>query len=164
MTRDPGRGAHLVRLEVNGRSVEAEAEPRLTLADFLRDRLGLTGTHLGCEHGVCGSCTVLVDGLPVRSCLMFAVQADGSSVATVEGLARGDTLHPLQRAFHEEGALQCGFCTPGFLMTAVAFLEGRDSATEEEIREAIAGNLCRCTGYAGIVHAIERAFAQRRDA
>jgi len=144
--------------------VELETEPRQTLADFLRERMGLTGTHLGCEHGVCGTCTVLVDGLSVRSCLMLAVQADATRVVTVEGLAEGDKLHPLQRAFHEEGALQCGFCTPGFLMTAVAFVEGRDSATDDEIREAIAGNLCRCTGYASIVHAITKALADRRQA
>jgi aerobic carbon-monoxide dehydrogenase small subunit len=150
-----------VNIEVNGRPVRWEVEPRVTLADFLREHLGLTGTHLGCEHGVCGSCTILLDGLPVRSCLMFAVQADGSAVTTVEGLSDGHDLHPLQRAFHEEGALQCGFCTPGLLMTALAFVENHQEATEHEIRAAIAGNLCRCTGYSGIVHAIERAITDR---
>jgi carbon-monoxide dehydrogenase small subunit len=150
-----------VNIEVNGRPVRWEVEPRVTLADFLREHLGLTGTHLGCEHGVCGSCTILLDGLPVRSCLMFAVQADGSAVTTVEGLSDGHDLHPLQRVFHEEGALQCGFCTPGLLMTALAFVENHQEATEHEIRAAIAGNLCRCTGYSGIVHAIERAITDR---
>ena len=129
-------------------------EPRLTLADFLRNELDLTGTHLGCEHGVCGACTILVDGEAVRSCLMLAVQADGATMMTVEGLANGDELHPLQVAFHENHALQCGFCTPGFLMTAYAFLRDNPNPTEAEVRTGISGNICRCTGYASIVKAI----------
>jgi len=153
-----------VRLEVNGRAVEAEVEPRLLLSDFLRHDLGLTGTHVGCEHGVCGVCTVLVDGEPVRSCLMLAVQADGHRVATVEGLAGEDgQLHPLQEAFREAHALQCGFCTPGILMTLEAFLRDNPSPTEEEARLALSGNLCRCTGYQHIVDAILAAAAERRD-
>jgi aerobic-type carbon monoxide dehydrogenase small subunit (CoxS/CutS family) len=126
----------------------------MTLADFLRDELNLTGTHLGCEHGICGACTILFDGEAVRSCLLLAVQADGANLMTVEGLAQGDELHPLQQAFHEHHALQCGFCTPGFLMTAVAFLQETQSPTEAQVREAISGNICRCTGYAPIVQAI----------
>lgn len=148
-----------VKLTVNGIEYERQVEPRLTLADFLRDELGLTGTHLGCEHGVCGACTVLVDGHSARSCLMFAVQAHGSKVDTVEGLARDDKLHPLQQAFLRHHALQCGFCTPGFLMTAVEFLRQANHPTEEEIRIAIAGNICRCTGYQSIVKAIAEVAA-----
>ena len=129
----------------------------MTLADFLRDELNLTGTHLGCEHGICGACTILFDGEAVRSCLLLAVQADGANLMTVEGLAQGEELHPLQQAFHENHALQCGFCTPGFLMTAVAFLQETQSPTEEQVREAISGNICRCTGYAPIVQAILQA-------
>ena len=148
-----------IAMTVNGRSYSAEVEPRLLLADFLREDLGLTGTHLGCEHGVCGACTVLLNGRPIRSCLMFAVQANGCHVETVEGLARGDSenLHPIQQAFWEEHALQCGFCTPGFLMTVRAFLERQPNPTRDEIREALAGNLCRCTGYQNIVNAVEKA-------
>jgi carbon-monoxide dehydrogenase small subunit len=146
--------ARLVRLVVNGRERASEAEPRLLLSDFLRHRLGLTGTHVGCEHGVCGACTVLVDGEPVRSCLMFAVQAEGAVVRTVEGLAREDgTLHPVQRAFHELHGMQCGFCTPGFLLSLTALLEERPDAGEDELVDALGGNLCRCTGYANIVAA-----------
>jgi carbon-monoxide dehydrogenase small subunit len=129
----------------------------MTLADFLRDELRLTGTHLGCEHGVCGACTVLLDGASVRSCLLFAVQAEGAEVATVEGLAGDGELHPLQEAFWAEHGLQCGFCTPGFLMTAVEFLRENPDPTEEEIRVAISGNLCRCTGYVNIIKAIRSA-------
>jgi carbon-monoxide dehydrogenase small subunit len=143
-----------IRLTVNGKAYERTVEVRMTLADFLRDELNLTGTHLGCEHGICGACTILFGGEAVRSCLLLAVQADGANLMTVEGLAQGEELHPLQRAFHENHALQCGFCTPGFLMTAFAFLQETSTPTEAQAREAIAGNICRCTGYAPIVQAI----------
>jgi len=146
-----------IQLTVNGRAYERAVEVRMTLADFLRDELNLTGTHLGCEHGICGACSILFDGEAVRSCLLLAVQADGANLNTVEGLAQGDELHPLQRAFHENHALQCGFCTPGFLMTAVAFLQETQSPTEAQVREAISGNICRCTGYVPIVQAILQA-------
>lgn len=144
-----------IALSVNGAAVEAEVDPRLTLADFLRERLGLTGTHLGCEHGVCGACTVLWDGQSARSCIAYAVQADGAEILTVEGLAGADgSLHPIQEAFHETHGLQCGFCTPGFLLASYELLlEGRGH-TATEIREALSGNLCRCTGYHGIVEAV----------
>jgi aerobic-type carbon monoxide dehydrogenase small subunit (CoxS/CutS family) len=147
---------HSVTVVVNGSRHERSVEARLLLSDFLRHDLGLTGTHVGCEHGVCGACTVLLDGEPVRSCLMFAVQADGHEVGTVEGLSNGDTLHPLQQAFHSSHALQCGFCTAGILMTLVAYLRDHPNPEEQEIREAISGNLCRCTGYANIVEAVKR--------
>ena len=144
-----------IKTTVNGKLYEREIEPRLQLADFLRHDLGLTGTHVGCEHGVCGACTVLVDGLPVRSCLMLAVQASGHEIHTVESLATApDRLHPLQEAFRASHALQCGFCTPGILMTMKAFLEEQAQPTEEEVREALSGNLCRCTGYQNIVNAV----------
>ena len=143
-----------IRMTVNGREYTGRVEPRLTLADFLRNELDLTGTHLGCEHGVCGACTILVDGEAVRSCLLLAVQADGAALMTVEGLANGDELHPLQASFQENHALQCGFCTPGFLMTAYAFLRDNPNPTEAEVRTGIGGNICRCTGYAPIVKAI----------
>lgn len=143
-----------ISLTVNGATHQEEIAPSLVLADFLRDTLNLTGTHLGCEHGVCGSCTVLVDNLAVRSCLLLAAQVDGATVMTVEGLAPADGLHPLQRAFSEHHALQCGFCTPGLLMTAHALLQEEAALTRERVREAISGNLCRCTGYSGIVEAI----------
>lgn len=148
-----------VAVAVNGRQYERAVEPRLLLSDFLRHELGLTGTHVGCEHGVCGACTVLFDGQPVRSCLMFAVQANGHEIRTVESLAPAGTveLHPLQQAFWEAHGLQCGFCTPGFLMTLVPFLEENADPTEQEIREAISGNLCRCTGYQNIVDAVRLA-------
>ncbi len=146
-----------VTVTVNGTPYERTVEPRLLLSDFLRHELGLTGTHVGCEHGVCGACTVLFDGEPVRSCLMFAVQANGHEVLTVEGLGTMDDLHPLQEAFREVHAVQCGFCTPGFLMTLVPFLEENPHPTEPEIREAISGNLCRCTGYQHIVDAVQLA-------
>jgi aerobic carbon-monoxide dehydrogenase small subunit len=143
-----------VSLTVNGKKYEAEAEVRLTLADFIRHTLGLTGTHLGCEHGVCGACTILFDGMTARSCLMLAVQADGHEIATVEGLAPGpDALNPLQEAFRDNHGLQCGFCTPGMLMTLTEFLRDNPNPTEQEVRIAISGNLCRCTGYQGIVAA-----------
>jgi carbon-monoxide dehydrogenase small subunit len=147
-----------ISFSVNGERARLDVEPRRTLADVLRDTCGLTGTHLGCEHGVCGACTVLVDGEPVRACLMFAVQADGSSVATVEGLAGTDgALHPLQEAFVEKHGLQCGFCTPGMLMSALHLLETQPGADRETIREEMSGNICRCTGYQGIVDAVESA-------
>jgi aerobic-type carbon monoxide dehydrogenase small subunit (CoxS/CutS family) len=144
-----------IAVEINGERHEGEVEPRTLLSDFIRHGAGLTGTHVGCEHGVCGACTVQIDGETVRSCLMLAVQANGRSVLTVEGLARdGEALHPLQQAFHERHALQCGFCTPGFLMSAEALLRERPDPSEREVREALAGNLCRCTGYEGIVEAV----------
>ena len=156
---------HPVAVTVNGRRYERAVEPRLLLSDFLRRDLGLTGTHVGCEHGVCGACTVLLDGEPVRSCLLLAVQADGHELATVEGLAPGpDRLHPLQEAFWECHALQCGFCTPGFLMTLVPFLEENPDPSEDEIRHALSGNLCRCTGYQHIVDAVLRAKEKARAA
>jgi carbon-monoxide dehydrogenase small subunit len=142
------------RFTVNGKPVAVEVEPRLTLADCLRHHLGLTGTHVGCEHGVCGACTVIVDGDAVRSCLMLAVQADGSDILTVEGLAPGDELSPLQAAFRKHHALQCGFCTPGFLTTAHALLSEEPNADEARIREVLSGNLCRCTGYIPIIEAV----------
>jgi aerobic carbon-monoxide dehydrogenase small subunit len=147
-----------IRLTVNGQPREGTAEARTSLADFLRDDLGLTGTHVGCEHGVCGACTVLLDGEPVRSCLLLAVQADGWTVTTVEGLAEPDgTLHPLQQAFRDKHGLQCGFCTPGILLTAHAFLREHPTPSADEIREVLSGNLCRCTGYHFIVDAIAAA-------
>ena len=149
------RGSREITLTINGRSCNGRVEPRLLLSDFLRHDLGLTGTHVGCEHGVCGSCTVLMDGQPVRSCLLLAVQADGAELTTVEGLAPSeDALHPLQEAFWEAHGLQCGFCTAGILMTLVPFLERYPNPTEEEIRLALSGNLCRCTGYQHIVDAV----------
>jgi carbon-monoxide dehydrogenase small subunit len=146
-----------VTVTVNGIGYQRSVESRLLLSDFLRHELGLTGTHVGCEHGVCGTCTVMFDGQAVRSCLMFAVQADGHQILTVEGLGSVDQLHPLQQAFRDAHALQCAFCTPGFLMTLVPFLEENPHPTEDEIREAIAGNLCRCTGYQNIVEAVKLA-------
>jgi len=146
---------------VNGARFEREVEPRLLLSDFLRHELHLTGTHVGCEHGVCGACTVLIDGEAVRSCLMLAVQADGCEITTVEGLA-GDALHPIQAAFHEAHGLQCGFCTPGILTSLVPFLRDHPDPDEQEIREAISGNLCRCTGYQNIVAAVELASENMR--
>lgn len=146
-----------VRLTVNGQPVEREVEVRRTLADFLREDLGLTGTHLGCEHGVCGACTVLLDGEPVRSCLLFAVQAAGAAVETVEGLAPGETLHPLQAAFREHHGLQCGFCTPGILMSALALLRAQPLPSDQQIVEMLGGHLCRCTGYQGIIDAVRAA-------
>ena len=150
---------------VNGVERESEVESRLLLADFLRHHADLTGTHLGCEHGVCGACTVLVEGRAVRSCLMLAVQADHRSVTTVEGLSPdGATLHPLQQAFHDHHGLQCGFCTPGILMTLLEFLEENPEPSETAVREALSGNLCRCTGYQGIVDAALHAAASLRGA
>ena len=147
-----------ITVRVNGVTYQREVEPRLLLSDFIRHDLGLTGTHVGCEHGVCGACTILFDGQPVRSCLLFAVQADGHNILTVEGLAPDpDHLHPIQEAFQEAHALQCGFCTPGFVMTLKPFLEENPDPSDEEIREAISGNLCRCTGYDHIVDAVHLA-------
>jgi carbon-monoxide dehydrogenase small subunit len=151
-----------ISLTVNGAALEAVVEPRLTLVDFLRDQAGLTGTHVGCEHGVCGACSVLFDGAPIRSCLMFAVQADSHTVTTVEGLRDEDgSLGVLQDSFWETHALQCGYCTPGMLIAAEALLSSNPDPTDAEIREAIAGNLCRCTGYVQIVDAIRLAAARR---
>ena len=145
----------LIRLNVNGKAHEKNVAVRLSLADFLRERLHLTGTHLGCEHGVCGACTVLMNGRSVRACLILAVQADGADILTVEGLRAADgTLHPLQEAFHQNFALQCGYCTPGFLITAMEFLQDNPQPSEREVREALSGNLCRCTGYQPIVDAV----------
>ena len=147
-----------VTITVNGEGRTAVVEPRKTLADFLRQDCALTGTHLGCEHGACGACSVLLDGQAVRSCLVFAVQAHGHEVTTVEGLSRPDgTLTPVQEAFRAEYGLQCGFCTPGFVVSVTAFLDENPDPTDEEIREALAGNLCRCTGYQGILAAVKRA-------
>jgi aerobic carbon-monoxide dehydrogenase small subunit len=151
-----------IAVTVNGRAHERDVEPRLLLSDFLRHELGLTGTHVGCEHGVCGACTILFDGEPVRSCIMLAVQADGHDLTTVEGLTPAGGLHPLQEAFWECHGLQCGFCTPGFLMTLVPFLEANPDPSEAEIRQALSGNLCRCTGYQHIVDAVKLAAERRR--
>ena len=146
-----------VELQVNGRSYRVRVEPRRTLADTLRDDCGLTGTHLGCEHGVCGACTILADGEPVRSCLMFAVQCEGMDLRTVEDLADGDQLHPIQQAFWENHGLQCGFCTPGFLMLSVGYLEQSPDPTEDELRAVLSSNLCRCTGYQNILKSVKQA-------
>ncbi len=152
-----------ITVRVNGVTYQREVEPRLLLSDFIRHDLGLTGTHVGCEHGVCGACTILFDGQPVRSCLLFAVQADGHNILTIEGLAPDpDHLHPIQEAFQDAHALQCGFCTPGFVMTLKPFLEENPDPSDEEIREAISGNLCRCTGYDHIVDAVHLAAEKMR--
>jgi len=143
-----------VRLTVNGKPYAGRCEPRKLLVDFLREDLGLTGTHAGCEHGICGACTILFNGEAARSCIMFAVQANGAQITTIEGLAKGGELHPLQQAFHEHHALQCGFCTPGMLMAAIDFLNVNPAPTEHEVREAMSAVLCRCTGYQNIVKAI----------
>jgi carbon-monoxide dehydrogenase small subunit len=157
-------GRRELELSVNGRRLRGQAEPRMTLADFLRDQLGLTGTHLGCEHGVCGACTILLDGRSVRSCLLLAVQAQGHELTTVEGLAAADgELHPIQEAFSEHHGLQCGFCTPGFLMSVCELLADNPAPTEREIREHLSGNLCRCTGYQNIVEAVQAAARELRD-
>ncbi len=154
MTKEP------IRLTVNGAPREGVAEPRKTLADFLREDLQLTGTHLGCEHGVCGACTILLDGPAVRSCLRFGVQADGAQIMTIEGLERDGELHPLQEAMRDSHSFQCGFCTPGFLMTAYAYLQDGGEFSEEEIREELSGNLCRCTGYQSIIDGVQLAAAR----
>lgn len=153
-----------VTVTVNGQEYTADVEPRMHLGDFLRTVARQTGTHLGCEHGFCGACTVIVDGDAVRSCLMLAVQANGKAVTTVEGLAEGDALHPLQQAFREQHGLQCGFCTPGMIMSLTAYLADNPDADEEAIRTAISGNICRCTGYQGIVAAgLQAAKAMRAE-
>jgi carbon-monoxide dehydrogenase small subunit len=151
-----------ITLTINGRNYRVRVEPRRTLADTLRDECGLTGTNSGCEHGVCGSCTILVDGDPVRACLMFAVQAQGKQIRTVEGLADGDKLHPLQQAFIDHHGLQCGFCTPGFLMLAAGVLERDPDLSDEDLLDALSSNLCRCTGYQNIIKAVRAAAAQMR--
>jgi carbon-monoxide dehydrogenase small subunit len=153
-----------VTLVINGQTHTLQLEPRRTLVDAIREECGLTGTHAGCEHGVCGACTVLLDGDPVRACLMFAVQAQGSAIRTVEGLADGETLHPLQRAFMAHHGLQCGFCTPGFLMLATGVLEREPDISDELLLEVLASNLCRCTGYQSIVAAVRAALAELRRA
>jgi carbon-monoxide dehydrogenase small subunit len=154
-----------ISVEINGRPYEGEVEPRTLLSDFIRHGAGLTGTKVGCEQGVCGACTVQLDGQAVRSCLMLAVQVNGRALRTVEGLSGdGDDLHPLPRAFHEAHALQCGFCTPGFLMSMEAYIREHPDADDEELREALAGNLCRCTGYLAIIEAVEHAARELRGA
>lgn len=154
------QSAHLV---VNEADYEVLVEPRRLLSDVIRDDLGLTGTHVGCEQGSCGACTILVDGRAVRACLIFAVQVDGASITTIEGVARDGELSPIQQAFHESHALQCGFCTPGFVLSVCAFLAENPSPTEGEIREGLAGNLCRCTGYQNIVRAVQQASTVMND-
>ncbi len=154
-------GTHAISVVVNGVTYRREVEPRLLLSDFLRHTLGLTGTHVGCEHGVCGACTVLIDGHSARACLFFAVQADGSRIETVESLGTVENLSPLQEAFREHHALQCGFCTPGMLMTCVDLLRNYPLASDEEIRRGLSGNLCRCTGYQHIVAALRAAVRER---
>ena len=153
-----------VTLSVNGVAHRVQVEPRKTLVDAIRDDCGQTGTHIGCEHGVCGACTILIDGEPVRSCLMFAVQAQARQIRTVEGLQNGDTLHPIQQAFMRHHALQCGFCTPGFLMLAVGVLEKRPDIGDEELLEVLSSNLCRCTGYQNIIKAVRSVAADMRAA
>jgi len=153
-----------ITVNVNGRPCRGEVEPRRSLADFLREDLDLTGTHVGCEHGVCGACTVLLDDEPVRSCLMLAVQADGRRVTTVEGLARDGELHPLQQAFWDKHGLQCGYCTPGMMLVGAALIERNPDPSDEDVRWAISGNVCRCTGYMNIVKAIQAAAAERAAA
>jgi len=150
-------GEVVVRLTVNGEERRGIAEPRLLLADFLRHELGLTGTHVGCEQGVCGACSIRLDGELVRSCTLFAIQTEGASIETVEGLAPGEDLHPVQQAYHEQHGLQCGFCTPGLLLATVDLLERNPSPSEAEIRDYLAGNICRCTGYVGVVAAVQEA-------
>jgi len=154
---------HPIKVTVNGQIYERQVEPRLLLSDFLRHDLGLTGTHVGCEHGLCGACTILMDGVSVRSCLIFAVQANGHELRTVESLGTPEAMHPLQEAFTEKHALQCGFCTPGFLMSLVPFLDKHPNPTDEEIKEAIDGNLCRCTGYKNMLDAVRLAAEKMAD-
>jgi carbon-monoxide dehydrogenase small subunit len=151
-----------ITLSINGHAHQIDVEPRRTLADAIREDCGQTGTHIGCEHGVCGACTVLVDGAPVRSCLMFAVQAEGKAIRTVEGLADGDRLHPMQQAFMDHHGLQCGFCTPGFLMLAVGVLEREPDISDDDLMDVLASNLCRCTGYQNIVKAVRAAAKEMR--
>ena len=151
-----------ITLNINGRDYPIRVEPRRTLVDAIRDDCGQTGTHIGCEHGVCGACTILVDGEPMRACLMFAVQAEGKTLRTVEGLANGEELHPLQRAFIENHGLQCGFCTPGFLMLAAGVLEREPDISDEDLLDVLSSNLCRCTGYQNIIKAVRAAAAEMR--
>lgn len=153
-----------ITVTVNGRKHTADVEPRLLLGDFLRDHLGIAGTHFGCEQGVCGACTILIDGLSVRSCLTFAVQADGCEIRTVEDLADGNNLHPIQASFKKNHALQCGYCTPGMLATAVDAIDNHGVSSREDIREEISGNICRCTGYVNIINAIEEVANEKEDA
>ncbi len=153
-------GLHTVEVTVNGAARSAAVEPRVLLVHFIRETLGLTGTHIGCDTTGCGACTVLVDGVPMKSCTMFAVQAHGAALTTVEGLEQGGALHPIQEAFHEQHGLQCGFCTPGMMLTSVALLAENPSPTEEEVRWAISGQICRCTGYQNIVKAVQSAAAK----
>jgi aerobic carbon-monoxide dehydrogenase small subunit len=150
-------GSRTIRIRINGNPYEAAVEPRMLLSDFMRHQIELTGTHVGCEHGVCGACTILLDGNPVRSCLLFAIQLDGHSIETIESLESGGKYHPLQAAFWEKHGLQCGYCTPGILMTMKAFLDKNPRPSEQDIRTALSGNLCRCTGYQQIVEAIAHA-------
>jgi len=151
-----------ITLTINGRAHKSTVEPRRTLADAIREDCGQTGTHIGCEHGVCGACTIIVDGAPVRSCLMFAVQADGKAIRTVEGLASGDRLHPMQQAFMDHHGLQCGFCTPGFLMLAIGALEQEPDISDADLVDVLSSNLCRCTGYQNIVKAVRAAAKEMR--
>ena len=155
-------GKRDIRLTVNGVSYEGSAEPRMTLVDFLRHELGLVGTHVGCEHGVCGACTILMDGRAVRSCIMLAVQADGAALMTVEGLAKDAELHPIQQAFMEERGLQCGFCTPGFMMSIHELLQTTTDPSDEEIKDALGGAICRCTGYESILKSVRNAAGKLR--
>jgi carbon-monoxide dehydrogenase small subunit len=148
---------------INGNAFEADIEPRRSLSDVIREDVGLTGTHLGCEHGVCGACTILVDGEPARSCLMLGVHANGRSLTTIEGLANGDELHPIQQAMHEAHGFQCAFCAPGFLMSALALLAQNPNPTRDQIREELSGNLCRCTGYESIINGVETAVRLMGD-
>ena len=149
--------SHSITFTINGKSTTLGVEARRSLADVIREDIGLTGTHLGCEHGVCGACTILLDGQPARACLMLAVQADNATITTIEGLADGDKMHPIQKAMHEAMSFQCAFCTPGFLMSAIALLEENPNPTTDEIREELSGNLCRCTGYQSIIDGVETA-------
>ena len=157
-------GLHTVQVTVNGQPRSADVEARLLLVHFLRETLGLTGTHIGCDTTGCGACAVLVDGTPVKSCTMLAVQANGAEITTVEGLAEGGQLHPIQQAFHEEHGLQCGFCTPGMMLTSVALLKENPNPTDEDVRWALSGQICRCTGYQNIVNAVRSAAKSMREA
>ena len=163
MVQDTTNNSRLIKLTVNGVLYERKVEPRVTLVDFIRGELGITGTHVGCEHGVCGACTVIFDGQPVRSCIMLAVQADSHSVQTVEGMSSGEQLHPIQQAFWENFGLQCGFCTPGFLLTVQDLLSRNPNPTDTEIREELSGNICRCTGYLSIIAAVKQAAIYMRQ-
>ncbi|MFL2650670.1 MAG: (2Fe-2S)-binding protein [Anaerolineales bacterium] len=163
MVQDTTNNSRLIKLTVNGVLYERKVEPRVTLVDFIRGELGITGTHVGCEHGVCGACTVIFDGQPVRSCIMLAVQADSHSVQTVEGMSSGEQLHPIQQAFWENFGLQCGFCTPGFLLTVQDLLSRNPNPTDTEIREELSGNICRCTGYQSIIAAVKQAAIYMRQ-